>query len=441
MADVYRRADFTVATIDAEGADSGCFFSRDGNSIRPCLVDIGRPPKKMDTYQHRPGRVFPSPTARFDHSRASYRRHSSLDGRGWCLQERALSTRVLSYGKDGLYWECVSCDAMERIPEGIESSSTSSNEYMRALKREAAEITERETDRFESPKSAHCAWHLLSEDYSRRDLSFDSDRPIALAGIVKNLSGVKNDSCHYGVWEKFLWRDLMWLIFTKDTILKSYMGRFGTVPPIGPSGRRLPSSIAPSWSWMSVRGNVCYQASEYDSPEKFRIYSDLTFGYPVADIDPHPAVVATGVLIQAQTCACDGTCDTQYTKSVEDDALHYNREGHIKHIFDPVSGRRVADWFPDTDDGLPMTIYAIPIAGVVAEIQWLVLVPVQDEKLNDLCYRRVGLAVSGWSKLSDYHVDKTFKTHGNPENIFQEEDVGALPGGSTSSLVRKIYIV
>ena len=147
MADIYRRADFTIATIDAEGADSGCFFPRDGHSIRPCRLDINRPPARMDTYSRTPGKIFAFPTARFDHSRASYRRHSSLDSRGWCLQERALSTRVLSYGKDGLYWECVTLDASESIAEGIEPDSRSGdNEYMHALRKEAANITEIDRD-------------------------------------------------------------------------------------------------------------------------------------------------------------------------------------------------------------------------------------------------------------------------------------------------------
>lgn len=287
MADIYRRADFTIATIDAESADSGCFFPRDGHSIRPCRLDINRPPAKMDTYFLNLGKIFASLTAQFDHSRANYRRHSSLDSRGWCLQERALSTRVLSYGKDGLYWEFVTLDASESIPGGIEPDSGSGdNEYMHALRKEAANITE--IDRHRKFRNAHHSWHLLAQDYSRREPTYDLDRVVALAGIVKNLSGAKNDTCHYGVWKKHLWRDLMWFVFTKTTILKSFLGRAGTVPPAGPLGRRLPGSIAPSWSWMSVRGHVCFQASEFNSPEKYQIYSDLSFGDLAAGANPHP---------------------------------------------------------------------------------------------------------------------------------------------------------
>jgi hypothetical protein len=60
MGEIYRKADFTIATIDAMGADSGCFFPRDGQTLRPCRLDIYRPPRQEDTYASHTGKIFAS---------------------------------------------------------------------------------------------------------------------------------------------------------------------------------------------------------------------------------------------------------------------------------------------------------------------------------------------------------------------------------------------
>jgi hypothetical protein len=41
--------------------------------------------------------------------------------RGWILQERLLSPRVLYFADDQLYWECCELDASESFPTGIPS--------------------------------------------------------------------------------------------------------------------------------------------------------------------------------------------------------------------------------------------------------------------------------------------------------------------------------
>jgi hypothetical protein len=123
MGDIYRRADFTIATIDATSADSGCFFPRDGQTLRPCQLDIYRPPPKVDTYSSYTGKIFVSRATDMNKTRAS-----SLDGRGWCLQERTLSTRTLSYGKRGLGWECVTTECSEITPCGLVPDAHESHE-------------------------------------------------------------------------------------------------------------------------------------------------------------------------------------------------------------------------------------------------------------------------------------------------------------------------
>lgn len=408
MADIYRRADFTVASIDAKGGDSGCFFPRDGRGIRPCRIDVARPPTEMDTYGMQAGKIFAFPKIRFDHSRASYRRHGALDDRGWCLQEQALSPRILSYGKDGLYWECVTTYASEWSPEGITPDSRSGdNEYIHVLRKEAAGIAKEDRNRrFENK---YHAWHLLAQDYSRRKLTYDSDKVVALSGIIKNLSEPKKDSCHFGVWEKLLWRDLLWLVYTKNTILKSFHGSWGTLPPMGPPGQRLSlETDIPSWSWMSVHGSVCFQASQFNTPERYSGYSDVSFLHTELAECPRRTVTVTGVLLETRPCGCDGRCDAQYVTKVQNDAIHYPKENQILHLLDGDAGIgcRVADWFPDVGDDVPATVFCVPIAGTGGSVQCLVVVPVKKD--GNMHYQRVGLALwngqlpAGLREISSY---------------------------------------
>jgi hypothetical protein len=49
-----------------------------------------------------------------------YRPRGPLDRRAWTLQERMLSTRILSYGTDEIHWECCEAEASERMPEGLQ---------------------------------------------------------------------------------------------------------------------------------------------------------------------------------------------------------------------------------------------------------------------------------------------------------------------------------
>ncbi|KAI8627238.1 HET-domain-containing protein [Xylariaceae sp. FL1651] len=383
---VYRRADLTLAAIDATSAESGCYSDRDGLSIRPCRVKIYRPPKEFDAYSGIPGDLFVFPKVRFDRSRSNHRRFASLDGRGWCLQERVLSTRVLSYGRDGLYWECATADASEIAPEGIERDSRSTgNEYMRVLKllTIGVNIKSRYISDFKDP---HRAWHLFAEDYSRRHLTQDTDKHIAIVGAAKSLSSTDWNIYHAGVWTKYLWRDLMWLVVQRTTVLKRFITRGGIMPPYGPLGRRLDSSVAPTWSWVSVEGSISFQTSPFDDSSKYYdVHSKFCFGTTMPD-SQEPVMVAKGPLKKLKTCNCGATCDARYTEKLKKDGTTWGGESSIEHLVDEETGSRVADWFPDTYEVISK-VYAIPIARE----SWMILVPTVGYGYES-GYRRVGLA-------------------------------------------------
>lgn len=76
-------------------------------------------------------------------------------------------------------------------------------------------------------------WSLILYEYSRRALTFEPDRLIALSGTAKMAKSVLKCEYYAGLWQYHLIRDLAW--YTID-------------PGVRPNPYR-----APTWSWASVQ--------------------------------------------------------------------------------------------------------------------------------------------------------------------------------------------
>lgn len=109
-------------------------------------------------------------------------------------------------------------------------------------------------------------WHLLVTDYSARHLTRESDRLIAIQGLVSLFSEVRKDQCYAGLWGRTLQEDILWKVSDSEVRLehlcdcmphKAY--RFNEVRP----RRRQDESehrqeVAPSWSWASADQGVMF---------------------------------------------------------------------------------------------------------------------------------------------------------------------------------------
>lgn len=90
-----------------------------------------------------------------------------------------------------------------------------------------------------APDLSNClGWSLLARDYTRRSLTHDSDKIVALLGFMNLLGEIKGIKTAAGLLtEGLLWR-LLWFLNTP--------------------GRRLQNE-SPTWSWTAVAGQVQYQ--------------------------------------------------------------------------------------------------------------------------------------------------------------------------------------
>jgi hypothetical protein len=154
-----------------------------------------------------------------------------LNRRGWVLQERALSRRIIHFTATQTYWECgkgVHCESLTRMH----------NERARLLSDpEFPESLMSRTD-----KNRIHLFKFLFALYSGLALTKPADRSVAILGLEKRLVRSFNTEGTHGVFQDYLHRSLLWKRSGKGMKRIAY-----------PTNR-----MVPSWSWMAYTGRISY---------------------------------------------------------------------------------------------------------------------------------------------------------------------------------------
>lgn len=218
--------------------------------------------------------AFPDPTSR----------------RAWCLQERVLSTRTIVYGR----WPIWICNKTAHGDGGpnLLSSQFLASEADRTLSRMIAKSrhdtqptttprlgkTDRALDRMISRLrtqdqtkaetggvtakakitnsdrlSLLYSWYGILDDFTKREMSLESDRLPAIGGVAAEISKLTGDIYVAGLWLGHMLPGLMWSSRTRDWECRPT------------SGWR-----APTWSWASVNGPVSMPAFIFSTDKSTR---------------------------------------------------------------------------------------------------------------------------------------------------------------------------
>lgn len=159
-----------------------------------------------------------------------------LNRRGWVLQERLLSLRVLilpSFG--GFSFQCDKHEQHDGRVFAYPSIKAPDSCGYRLPQHPGKSYHEYEA------RDAHKAWHDIFRDYAPRELSDPSDKLIAIFALAELFAArysFQLGTYLYGHWTQFVHVDLNWYVH---------------VPVAKCSSER-----APSWSWASVDGAVYY---------------------------------------------------------------------------------------------------------------------------------------------------------------------------------------
>lgn len=81
--------------------------------------------------------------------------------------------------------------------------------------------------------------HFLFEDYSKRELTEETDRAVAISGLEARIARALRCQRRYGIFQRYLHRNLLWR--TSDNKMKQIKDK---------------SQNVPSWSWMAYNGGI-----------------------------------------------------------------------------------------------------------------------------------------------------------------------------------------
>ncbi|KAF2014512.1 HET-domain-containing protein [Aaosphaeria arxii CBS 175.79] len=221
---IYERSLFRIAACGARDSTEGCFLDM-SNIGKRVLVDE----EKADVLEKfplpekvRPNTVTASPKgepSRFVYFRGQPEQRvdhdgpddSALGGRAWAFQESLLSRRTVNCLVNNLTWECKE--------QTLDQRDCDSGQNYIAVD--------------------YSTWECSIERYTRCELTYESDRLIALSGYVNELSKTRQDSYELGLWTAGLPMQLLWRISHHEMGMKGIEN-------------------LPSWTWARLPGSKSF---------------------------------------------------------------------------------------------------------------------------------------------------------------------------------------
>lgn len=172
-----------------------------------------------------------------------------IDYRGWTLQERYLSPRVLEYTSNQLLWTCASSGEKNGYSDGWTTGTRRDESGLFPVGNFHGDIwTGRGTNGL---ADGVLTWQGLLQIYTRRTLTFPLDRILAISGVAEMFAPILRDQYSAGHWVGSLPYDLLWNAV--------------------PGSRLRPRPIkyqAPSWSWAAVNSEISFNYACGANPSK-----------------------------------------------------------------------------------------------------------------------------------------------------------------------------
>lgn len=235
MAEVYSKS-FCNISADYGDEENGLFYQRKNEPLDPMVsIETYEPPFKLHVRWkkqskkacHEPTKQNASSQNSSYESTMSYivRRipwkdrlaTSPLNRRGWVMQERLLAPRVLSFTPRLVSWNCGRTETNEIWPRRVFNSPVSerldrrlnlSPPYYRPQG-----VIQSHTQHRGGEQDARALidwWYELLDDYTRCELTKESDRLVAIAGVARKLRPIVGDQYVAGLWAGSLPWALLW---------------------------------------------------------------------------------------------------------------------------------------------------------------------------------------------------------------------------------------
>ncbi|KAF9456170.1 heterokaryon incompatibility protein-domain-containing protein [Collybia nuda] len=338
MGDVYGHSVCTIAALGATNGDSGCFKSRNPLCFQLCEFELGpgqvvylMPPRKQGSSPEHTGY---GPNVEPLHERA------------WVIQEWMLSPRTIHYGTFGLFWECATETANDRAPRKIAFTSRPSPKY---AVHQACTLPRTGALDHTFLGFWHM-WERVVSIYSPCSLTYNTDKLVAINGIVtliESKAGLHNVA---GLWKEYILPELLWTV----------------QPPTQPAG----TYQAPTWSWASLNCNVILGvlSSEYTYDGKI----DLL------DIVVQPAA-ANGQILYAHI-RVRGLLQPVSWAQDEDSDTYELRWGDNIGTKGSTGSRDLVAFLPDIEPDPEKEMWALLVMRAASNTSWMNLGLVLSKK-------------------------------------------------------------
>ncbi|KAK3381259.1 heterokaryon incompatibility protein-domain-containing protein [Podospora didyma] len=230
---VYERAFLTIASTRS-GSGEIPFLRDDAPMFIPDAETFFR-----GTFNDQQGNFYLKNTAKEPHADAAhFISEAPLNKRGWVLQERLLSRRILHFADDQVYWEC------RRHALGLEGSvfrADSSQGFLFPL----PSLIQKLHISHNTPDDLFLkTWLHIVEFYSACQFTFEQDRPTALLGLVDRL----------GRLTRRRYFEAQWFMPSSSELPISMLWT-----ACGSGARHKPEQpMSPSWSWLSAAGEFSF---------------------------------------------------------------------------------------------------------------------------------------------------------------------------------------
>lgn len=176
---------------------------------------------------------------------------SFLAARAWCLQERVLSRRILTFQEHHMSWTCALESHNDEVVLPKPESLLGAKNYSSFLHTLQSVLDASPKDRKAATLAANNAWYRLLSGYTRRSLTNPGDKLVAMSGIAEAMASATKDHYLAGLWRDSLPGGLLWI--PEDSQPKDT----SKIAPISEKAATLPETYrAPSWSWASLDGAI-----------------------------------------------------------------------------------------------------------------------------------------------------------------------------------------
>ena len=235
MGQVYVSGYVNIAARGAINAISGCFVTREPET-----------PACRLTYESPDKCVTGSMYIRDPSYQLERLRDAPLDKRGWVLRERLLSPIIVHYGRQQLYWECVEATirqdgkhydvATDDLRAGLDFKQSLDFDATGYPSTGKEPVLDEPSQRKQLVAAKLLQWYNVVTEYTRRGLTFNSDKLAAIAGIARTFHTKTGATYIAGLWKEDLIAGLAWFLAK-------------------PGGETI-SERLPSWSWARWKGVV-----------------------------------------------------------------------------------------------------------------------------------------------------------------------------------------